>query len=1455
MPTQPSKPPKRAAAQSFARSETPQKRPKHLNNIQGSTSQTSRVDLDPGSSPSPDDENEPDEVDELTLRWDQATLDFCRKMEKNLHAQPNALRLSELISKHRIGGAYIRAFGPGQVRGVVNLSEDPNARGNLRPLEQVHIEKLYRVFATPGAKSDHSSPIFLVMNSSTINPECLKQMLKCDSRDPAAEPPLLVLNHPTIARQQQLEEWTHSQRQDGSWLSESQLRELQQELETLRAENLLASLHNGFHRIGALEMVGKDLMNRQRELLRRIKAHDISVEEFEQRNQEIEADSHLATYRVEVYEGGLISVHDDAYIHIHSHIADGLPDELVNYLVRNEDSRPAKGMGVGEKTWWTAERILIYIKQAQDEGCASRAIQLEYAFTAWAKELAPNRFIRGPSMKLTTEMARTAHLKAEWAGDDPVSRLFTEPFTLEMVLDTRHAIKIYADIMSHKLTIGMLHPSGALLACRFWLSIRILMEIFNVHGAEGLEEAEAFIGRNSLNSLGLSGATYHWNRLHSRPQKIPSLLEYFTCDAITEFDNQYASVWQLDHGTRGMQWGEEAVVIAEELKRSDNYHHPHSLPILEYLLDEYSPTWTRGSQSVGSANNVHGWYLRPRGLHQIAMAVTMGRSGGPLSNGLQLAIVLLSDTRLYNALKDLSNLFANHLTELETRCNTTKSQSVTYKILGDYPTEVLQAHGGVQGLFEQLKCARNFLRSQGINEQITPGLIDDLYSQRPALFDLIDKRFWIDVDATQWLSGWNTSENRRFRNFNALFGWGMYCKHMRSTVDKALQHTSMLQLLQVCLEVAQAQGREPWWSNTIPYNSEEAPSPVPTDGYLGPEDQLENLAVNEGNSQLMTAQSAIKSTPSSPIHVSPFDPTVPALSDICKYEKEESIPPWQPAPPTLDHNAPTSRPPVHEPSLAHETPPPGNDLGTKIKEDPKMTGEDQPMFDPHYLAFQPSSSSDATRLQQVSSNEDLAMHRLAAPSSRPSSYLPGSPSHFFAEGVRIHESLPPRPHSSEPPAIDGCSRVIDLGPLQEHTPRQCAKGAVAYLVEDPDGARLSVHSMELNSREYLQSLRDTLKLEIEESQKHIHKDIMISGLLVNGFPSDKLLPGCIGQHVFHPLHDVQSMSSLINSATACTREALHKLEALRSGTRTQFVDSITNLVMGQYFAPILLRESLAPLIYHMKLSYVRLAAVCISSVGVPRDDALAEAVLMAICDKVFEDQSFEWKPNGDLILDASWTFPCGIVRHPSGGKTLVGNIEYPPEDLLKSIDSYLNLSPTCIAQGPTLDSAMAHAMTAGTIQELQTYAFNKGSSVICPDIPLFAELRNTAFNQGPQFGRFTYSNRNKDEDEPDAVATEMGLKLRENNTLPRTLQSRISCFSGGPFCSQLPWLALACTPSDAEGVLKHLVDARKALESLREEKGKAALQEWESRLSAKAKEGPGLWPAARAATSWGCNYM
>lgn len=146
--------------------------------------------------------------------------------------------------------------------------------------------------------------------------------------------------------------------------------------------------------------------------------------------------------------------------------------------MRNDDVRPALGMGPGEKVWWVAARWDILKSNARLAGAVTRAQVGDMAFAAWVSEIsAPGVTVASGAPSTGTTGKPSGHRRGDWVGDDPVSRLFTEPFTMEMAMDTRSAYPAYNDVLRNGLSVGMLKPSGALLACRYWMACRTLLQV------------------------------------------------------------------------------------------------------------------------------------------------------------------------------------------------------------------------------------------------------------------------------------------------------------------------------------------------------------------------------------------------------------------------------------------------------------------------------------------------------------------------------------------------------------------------------------------------------------------------------------------------------------------------------------------------------------------------------------------------------------------------------------------------------------------------------------------------------------------------------------------------------------------------------------------------------------------------------------------------------------------
>lgn len=150
----------------------------------------------------------------------------------------------------------------------------------------------------------------------------------------------------------------------------------------------------------------------------------------------------------------------------------------MNYLVRNDDARPAMGMGPGEKAWWVSARWEILKDKARRAGATTPAELADAAYASWLSEIGVASATTGePATPVKSPTKSSGHRRGDWAGEDPVSRLFTDPLTMEMVMDTRSAHPAYNHVLRNPLSVGMLKPTGALLTSRFWLACRTLLQV------------------------------------------------------------------------------------------------------------------------------------------------------------------------------------------------------------------------------------------------------------------------------------------------------------------------------------------------------------------------------------------------------------------------------------------------------------------------------------------------------------------------------------------------------------------------------------------------------------------------------------------------------------------------------------------------------------------------------------------------------------------------------------------------------------------------------------------------------------------------------------------------------------------------------------------------------------------------------------------------------------------
>ncbi|KAG9097462.1 hypothetical protein FS749_006219 [Ceratobasidium sp. UAMH 11750] len=474
----------------------------------------------------------------LSQVWGETMAQFFDRVEET-HRRPDATaeRIAQMAGECRIGGAIVQALGTGHLAGIVDQAK----RANPRPIMQSHVQKLVKAFRSPGAKCDHQSPVLLMISRKRIEPSCLQIMSSCDARDPTAVLPLLALADESSEEILRLEKMLMSQQEGGAWLSAGAVREVTDRLESLYNGRERALLLNGNHRVEAIKELGRSFKSDFRDLLERVKSGKVKPDKVKEAmwGSDMMKKVLLASYRVEVYD------------------ADLMPEELLNWLARNDDSKPSQGMGPGEHAWWTAGRFDALAKRAAADGVPTKEEQYGWAYAEWVRERGAPGDVSAPKPK------PVGRRRGDWVGANTVSRLFTEPFTMEMVRDTRNAGVAYDRHLKQALSVSMVQPGGGVLACHFWLSARTLLEIFDVEEGGGLEGALAYVSHNqTVTSLGDRSASKHWELLHSRPQARPRLLEHYTSDVSKRFDDLYCAAWErAKHPSRGIEWDSDPTVL------------------------------------------------------------------------------------------------------------------------------------------------------------------------------------------------------------------------------------------------------------------------------------------------------------------------------------------------------------------------------------------------------------------------------------------------------------------------------------------------------------------------------------------------------------------------------------------------------------------------------------------------------------------------------------------------------------------------------------------------------------------------------------------------------------------------------------------------------------------------------------------------------------------------------
>ncbi|KAG9094905.1 hypothetical protein FS749_011538 [Ceratobasidium sp. UAMH 11750] len=487
-----------------------------------------------------------------------------------------------------------------------------------------------------------------------------------------------------------------------------------------------------------------------------LRARRITPETAEAQIQAIAARAKLARYRAEVYD------------------EDNMTQELLNWLSRNEDSRISKGMEAGEKTWWLANQFDSWLAHADHQGSGSIPDRFNAAHADWLKTLAP---ITDPSANDEPRAAKKpgSGRRGDWAGPDAVSRLLTEPLTTRMVLDTRHATVAYQTVMKSTLASHLLHDASAVVTCRVWLSMRLLLSIFDVAQGEGFAEADEYLkAQDTHPSLsGDADAVPLWRHLHSRPEKRPQYLAEYDAAMQKKFDALYLDALRDIRTThRDIDWDEGKAIartrrvfhnfgvwlsqhrssepgrrlatsmllfsrlpsgkeesandsaafyasaalpaprwISSALEANGSYNTDVGLLVLEYVLDPLLPIWTVGAQTAGKSTNQSHWYQRSRGYAQVLMILLDAPGEATVEHRLHTSICYLTDIRLRNALSDIQDQCGAEVKSLLAGCSVNKTSSARIPILTDIAKEDPRTFGSESELHQAVTKARQFLHT------------------------------------------------------------------------------------------------------------------------------------------------------------------------------------------------------------------------------------------------------------------------------------------------------------------------------------------------------------------------------------------------------------------------------------------------------------------------------------------------------------------------------------------------------------------------------------------------------------------------------------------------------------------------------------------------------------------------------------------------------------------------
>lgn len=209
------------------------------------------------------------------------------------------------IRQWMVGIAYFTFAGMNDVHSYLDLTPDPNARLNPRPLNPVHAAKLTEIFSQLGAKRDKRTPILAMIDESAIDPETRTKMELAKNENSNHPPPKFKTIRPHEERESELEyeKWWRLELKGRKFLTGKDVDARQTELDQLRSERIRATLINGNHRTWAMIGAGDALASQRDTLAELLAKGQITPEEVVVRMESLTKSLSQLTYRVAVYRG------------------------------------------------------------------------------------------------------------------------------------------------------------------------------------------------------------------------------------------------------------------------------------------------------------------------------------------------------------------------------------------------------------------------------------------------------------------------------------------------------------------------------------------------------------------------------------------------------------------------------------------------------------------------------------------------------------------------------------------------------------------------------------------------------------------------------------------------------------------------------------------------------------------------------------------------------------------------------------------------------------------------------------------------------------------------------------------------------------------------------------------------------------------------------------------------